>query len=174
MNRRESILVSVLAGVLIAAAAVTAFILQMERRSEVRQRIAVMEGELAKLSERGGDEAALRLRRDLLVAERALERQRFYQVQEMDTYRFGAIVRAVLIREGLQISRYRTLEASHRTLLEFTVSGSALETARFLRRVTDSERVWIVPVLSIDAHGATGELRSVFRIGYETIDAVDR
>ena len=71
----------------------TAFVLQLERRSEVRQRIAVMEGELAKLRGRAGDEAALRRQRDLLVAERALERERFYQGQEMDTYRFGAIVR---------------------------------------------------------------------------------
>ena len=68
MNRRESILVSVLAGALVAAAAVTAIVLQVERRSEVRQRIAVMERELAKLSERGGDEAALLRQRDLLVA----------------------------------------------------------------------------------------------------------
>ena len=54
------------------------------------------------------------------------------------------------------------------------MSGSALEMARFLKRVTDSERVWVVPVLSIDAHGPSGELRSVFRIGYETIDDVAR
>ena len=174
MNRRESILVSVLAGVLVAAAALTAIVLQLERRGEVRQRITVMEKELARLSERGGDEAALRRERDLLLAERSREREWLYEAREMDTYRFGAIVRALLIREGLRISRYRTLEVSRQTFLEFTVSGSALETARFHKRVTDSERLWIVPVLSIDAHGAAGELRSVFRIGYETIAPVDR
>ena len=108
------------------------------------------------------------------TSERARELQRFYPEGEMDTYEFGAIVRTLLMREGLEIGRYRTLESSGRTFLEFTVSGSALETARFLGTVTGSERVWVVPVLSIDAHDPSGELRSVFRIGYETIDDMVR
>ena len=174
MTRRESVLVGVLAAVVAAAFVVTAFALQLDRRSETRRRIVVMTAELEKLQGRGGDEAALRRQRDELSAERARERERLYVKGEMDTYRFGTIVRELLIRESLVISRYRTLEASRRTFLEFTVSGSALGTARFLERVTDSDHIWVVPVLSIDAHGASGELGSMFRIGYETIDDVAR
>ena len=174
MTRRESLLVSVLAAVAAAAFVVTAFAFQLDRRAETRQRIAVMTGELEKLQARGGDEAALRRQRDKLSAERARELARFYPEREMDTFRFGTLIRTLLIREGLEISRYRTLESASRTLLEFTVSGSALETARFLERVADSDHVWIVPSLSIDSHGPSGELRSVFRIGYETIDDVAR
>lgn len=174
MTRREAVLVKVLAGVLAAAAVGTGFALQLQRRADARARIAAMTTELAKLRERDADVADLSRQHAVLSAETALEQERFYREREMDTYRFGAIVRTLLIGEGLAISRYRTLESSGRTFLEFTVSGSALGLSRFLRHVTESDHVWVVPSLSIDSRGTAGEVRSVFRIGYETIAAVAR
>lgn len=174
MTRRESLMVRALAVVLAVAAAGTAFALQVQRRAETRGRIATMEGELVKLRGRGADIAALRGQRDLLSAERSRELSRIDRGGIMDAYHFGTIVRSLLMSEGLEIGRYRTLESSGRTYLEFTVSGSAPGMARFLQRVTDSEHVWVMPVLSIDAHDGSGALRSVFRIGYETIVDVAR
>ena len=174
MTRRETMLVRVLGVVLVGALVTTAFVLQLGRRAATRERIVTMEAELGKLRGRGGDEAALRRQRDLLAAERVRELERFYGGADMDTYQFGTIVRTLLRGEGLEISRYRTLENSRRTFLEFTVAGSALGMARFLKHVTDSERVWVVPMLSLDAHDSSGTLSSVFRIGYETIVDVAR
>ena len=174
MTRREAVLVRVLAAVLAAAAVGAVFALQLQRRADVRARIAAMSVELQNLRARDVDPAGLDRQRGALAAEVAFEQERFYREQEMDPYRFGTLVRSRLIGEGLAISRYRTLETSGRTFLEFTVSGSALGLSRFLRHVTESDHVWVVPSLSIDSRGTAGEVRSVFRIGYETIDTAAR
>lgn len=174
MTKRESRLVALLAAVLAVAAVAAAFVLQLERRSDVRQRIAAMEGELGRRDGTAADPVELVRERDALRAGLEEERRRFYGAAEMDTYRFGTMVRGQLLREGIDIDGYRTVEAAGRTWLEFTVTGGTLQIAKFLTRVSTSERRWIVPRLFLDAQGATGKLAAIFRIGYETIDGPDR
>jgi hypothetical protein len=89
----------------------------------------------------------------------------------MDPYRFGIIIRDLLLRDGLAISRYQTQEVMGENLLEFAVSGEAMGLARFLRRVSQSKKLWSVPFLSVTA-GQRGKVQAVFRIGYESIDEV--
>ena len=89
----------------------------------------------------------------------------------MDPYRFGIIIRDLLLRDGLAISRYQTQEVMGKNLLEFAVSGNAMSLARFLQRVSDSPKQWSMPFVSISA-GERGKVQAVFRIGYESIDQV--
>ena len=156
------------------AAVGIAFSMQLQRRAEAGRRVVAMSGELEKLGSRAEDAQSLRQRIESLRVQRAQVSAGLYKEREMDSYQFGTIVRDLLKREGMQISRYRTLEEPPRASLEFTVEGSALGMARFLRRVSDSERVWVVPVLSIASRGRGGEVRSVFRIGYETVSSPAR
>jgi hypothetical protein len=90
----------------------------------------------------------------------------------MDPYRFGIIIRDLLLRDGLEISRYQTQEVTGEVLLEFAVSGSAIGLTRFLQRVSSSAKLWSMPFLSVSSQGGKGRVQAVFRIGYERIDEV--
>lgn len=172
LSRRERLLLSVLAWVLIAAAAGVGFSLQLERRSDALRGSRRLSGQLEELDRRSADPQSLALRK--LELTRALEREesRRYTAGEMDPYRFGLLIRDLLLQEGLEIRRYQTQEAKGGNLLEFAVSGSALGLACFLEKVLESRKLWTVPFLSISA-GEGGKAQAVFRIGYESIaDAV--
>ena len=110
-----------------------------------------MEAHVRKLESEAPDARLLGERRERLRGELEEERRRLYAPGEMDPYRFGLIVRDLLVAEGLQIDRYQTLEAGKRTLLEFAVRGEARGMLAFLRRVSLSEHTWSVPYLSIGA-----------------------
>lgn len=159
-------MVALLIWTCLAAGAALVFFLEAGRRAEIRQQVALMEAHVRKLEQDAPDERLLVERGGRLQGELEQERRRLYAPGEMDPYRFGLIVRDLLVAEGLQIDRYQTLEAGKRTLLEFAVRGEARGMLAFLRRVSLSERTWSVPYLSIGARGETGMVQSVFRIHY--------
>ena len=146
----------------------------LQRRGAAREQIALLEQQVVKAGERTGDVEALRSRRDALAGQLAAEQARFYRSEEMDAYRFGTLVRDLLLGEGLAIDRYQTIEVGEKTLLEFSVSGSPLGLLEFLSQVSRASRYWNLSFLSINAREEDGRVQSVFRIAYETIDAVDR
>jgi hypothetical protein len=171
LNKREVLLLRALAWVVVAAAAGIGFYLQLERRAEAREKIGALSEQIGRLGARAADEDSLARRKLELTG--ALERtqQRYYAAQEMDPYRFGIIIRDLLLRDGLAISRYQTQEVMGKNLLEFAVSGNAMSLARFLQRVSDSPKQWSMPFVSISA-GERGRIQAVFRIGYESIEQV--
>lgn len=174
MSRREKLLVNALLWTAILVAAGLFGYLTLERRSAARERIGALEQQLAKLPSRGGDPAALDSRREALAERLAREQSRFYGPEEMDPYRFGALVRDLVIGEQLAIDRYQTVEVGDRTLLEFSLRGGSLGLMGFLQEVSLSPRYWEVSFLSISARAGTGAIQSVLRIGYETLKPVDR
>ena len=171
LNKREVLLLHALAWVVAAAAAGIGFYLQLERRAEAAQRIGALSEQIGQLGARAADQEALARRKQELTQALVGGQSRYYAAQEMDPYRFGIIIRDLLLRDGLAISRYQTQEVMGESLLEFVVSGSAMGLARFLQRVSDSPKQWSIPFLSISA-GERGKVQAVFRIGYESIDKV--
>jgi len=169
LSRRERLLLNVLAWVLIAAAAGVGFSLQLERRSDALRGIGRVSGQLEELDRRTADPQSLAHRKLELTRALVREESRRYAAGEMDPYRFGILIRDLLLQEGLEIRRYQTQEAKGGNLLEFAVSGSALGLARFLEKVSESPKLWTVPFLSISA-GEGGKAQAVLRIGYESID----
>jgi hypothetical protein len=171
LRRRETLLLHVLVWAVVAAAAGIGISLQLERRAEARQKIAALREQAGRFGARAADQQALSRRKQQLAQALERDRARHYTVQEMDPYRFGIIIRDLLRRDGLQISRYQTQEVMGENLLEFAVSGDALGLARFLQRVSQSPKRWSVPFLSAAA-GQRGKVQAVFRIGYESIGEV--
>jgi len=171
LSKRETLLLHVLLWVVGAAAAGIGFYLQLERRAEAATRIGALTEQMSKFQTRAMDEEDLRRQREELARGLEQGQRRYYAAQEMDPYRFGIIIRDLLLRDGLAISRYQTQEVAGENLLEFAVSGSAIGLARFLQRVSQSPRQWSVPFLSISA-GERGRVQAVFRIGYESLDEV--
>jgi hypothetical protein len=171
LSKRETLLLHVLAWVVVAAAAGIGFYLQLERRTQTGRQIAALAQQVGKLEARAADEEGLRRQKEELAGRLERDRKRYYAAREMDPYRFGIIIRDLLLRDGLAISRYQTQEVMGENLLEFAVSGSALSLARFLRKVSESPRQWSIPFLSISA-GERGRIQAVFRIGYESLAEV--
>ena len=171
LSKRETLLVHVLLWAVVAAAAGIGFYLQLERRAEARRKVATLREQVVKFGARTADQEALSRQKEQLARRLELDRGRYYTAQEMDPYRFGMIIRDLLRRDGLAISRYQTQEVMGENLLEFAVSGNAIGLVRFLQRVADSPKFWSVPFLSITA-GQGGKVQAVFRIGYESIDEV--
>jgi len=171
LSKRETLLLHVLVWAVVAAAAGIGFYLQLERRAEARQKIAALREQVGKFGARAADQEALNRQKEQLSRELELDRGRYYTAQEMDPYRFGIIIRDLLRRDGLEISRYQTQEVMGENLLEFAVSGNALGLTRFLQKVSQSPKRWSVPFLSVTA-GQRGKIQAVFRIGYESTDEV--
>jgi hypothetical protein len=171
LSKREVLLLHVLLWAVAAAVAGIGFYLQLERRADARQKIAALREQVGKFGARAADQETLSRQKEQLARELERDQGRYYADQEMDPYRFGIIIRDLLLRDGLAISRYQTQEVMGENLLEFAVSGSALGLARFLQRVSESPKRWSVPFLSISA-GERGRVQAVFRIGYESIDEV--
>jgi len=168
LHKRERLLLHALAWVAVAAAAGIGFYLQLERRAEARQKTGPLSEQLVKLEGRAADQSILARRKLELSRTLQQDLDRAYSAQEMDPYRFGIIIRDLLLRDGLAISRYQTQEVMGENLLEFAVSGSAIGLARFLQRVSASPKQWSIPYLSVSA-GQRGMVQAVFRIGYESI-----
>ena len=171
LNKRETLLLHALVWAVAAAAAGIGFYLQLERRAQIGQQAGALAGQLGKFEARAADEGDLQRQKEGLARGLERDKERYYAAQEMDPYRFGIIIRDLLLRDGLAISRYQTQEVMGQNLLEFAVSGSALGLARFLQRVSESPRQWSVPFLSISA-GERGRVQAVFRIGYESLEEV--
>jgi hypothetical protein len=171
LSKREILLLHVLLWAVAAAAAGIGFYLQLERRAEARQKIAALREQVGKFGARAADKEQLAREKEQLTRELERDQGRYYAALEMDPYRFGIIIRELLLRDGLAISRYQTQEVLGENLLEFAVSGNALGLARFLQRVSESPKRWSVPFLSVTA-GQRGRIQAVFRIGYESIDEV--
>jgi nitrate/nitrite-specific signal transduction histidine kinase len=171
LSKREILLLHVLVWVVVAAAAGIGFYLQLERRADAVQKIGALREQMSKFGARAADQEALSRQKEQLGRELERDQGRYYAAQEMDPYRFGIIIRELLLRDGLAISRYQTQEVMGQNLLEFAVSGNALGLARFLQRVSESPKRWSVPFLSISA-GERGRVQAVFRVGYESIDEV--
>ncbi len=171
LSKRETLLLHVLVWAVVAAAAGIGFYLQLERRAEARQKVATLREQVGKFGARAADQESLSRQKEQLSRELEQDRGRYYTAQEMDPYRFGIIIRDLLRRDGLEISRYQTQEVMGENLLEFAVSGNAPGLTRFLQRVSQSPKRWSVPFLSVTA-GQRGKVQAVFRIGYESIDQV--
>jgi len=174
MTRRESLLVTILLWTALVTGLGVAGFGILQRRGAAREQIALLEQQVVTAGERSADVEAMRGRRDTLAGQLAAEQARFYRPEEMDAYRFGGLVRNLLLEERLAIDRYQTIEVGEKTLLEFSVSGNPLDLLEFLSKVSEAPRYWDISFLSINARGEDGRVQSVLRIAYETIVAVDR
>ncbi len=170
MSKREKLLLNVLLWIVITAILGVLFFIEKERKDELESKIGLMEGQIQKFSTRAADEGQLEVQKERLIAVLEEEKRRFYKTREMDPYRFGIIIRDLLVSNNLVIKRYQTLEIGESMVLEFSVTGDGLDYTRFLESLSSAEKYWSVSFLSINARGGGGEVSSVFRVSYETID----
>ena len=108
--------------------------------------------------------------RDLKQAEEA-ELRRYYGAGEMDLYRFGSAVNALLARHGITVDEFRTVSGSAGPFLQLNARGSASSFMAFLSDVSSAAKYWTIPYLHIQSRSGDGSLSCEFQIGYMTHDA---
>jgi hypothetical protein len=171
LAKRERFLLAVLGGIVALCALVIAFMLGLERLNEPRRKAAQYESQIAKLSGSLPSEEEIALQRDALKAELADRTARFYKPDELNPYSFGTLITKKLSSHGITVVRYQVVEVSRRSFLEFTVSGAVRSLILFLKEVSESEKYWTIPSLTLTIREGTLTADAVFRIGYEVLDA---
>lgn len=94
------------------------------------------------------------------------ELDRYYRAEEMDLYRFGSAVNALLVRHGMTVDQFRTVSGSRVSTLELTVRGSPISFMAFLADVSSAPKYWALPYLHIQSRSGNGTLTCEFQIGY--------
>ncbi|MCX7030486.1 MAG: hypothetical protein NTU62_10255 [Spirochaetes bacterium] len=112
--------------------------------------------------------------REALTEEIAARGARFTTAEEMNPYSFGTLVKKKLFSLGISVLRYQVVEVKGAPYVEFTASGSARSFVIFLRDVSEYEKVWIIPSMSLTLREGTDSADAFIRIGYATADATDR
>lgn len=92
-----------------------------------------------------------------------------YALGEMDTYRFGEVVRDLAGETGLRVERFQPVRAGEEEMVELTVSGSAAALVVFLSRAAAQGRPWKLPHL--DVQGSRDAVTAVMRLGYAIASA---
>jgi hypothetical protein len=172
LSRREKLLLAALLWTAAVAAAGVTVYLAGEGRAATTQRIRLAEREVASLAARmagghgagPGADAPARAGLEERIAD---ARGRLYAPGEIDPYRFGIIIRDLLLAQGLEIARYQTVEQGGSTDLEFSVQGSARALSGFLEQVSRAPRWWDLSFLSVRTAGDAGAVQAVLRISYE-------
>ncbi len=171
LSDREQNLVFALA-VLAMVCALGVFIyLEREDMIAAGGKIAALEMQIKKLNGVLPERNALMARREFLLAATAGEGGRYYARDQIDPYRFSITVRKALLANGLKIQKYQTVEGKDGVVLEFSLAGNAADLARFLKTVSNSEKYWFIPYLSVDSAKGNGAISAVMRIHYETLDS---
>ncbi len=174
LTEKSRTLLGVLAGTVLLCAAGVAVYLGVERLGAARSISSLYEEQIDNLAQSLPQEALLLSRRDELESRLASMRSRFYAVDEMSPFAFGALIKQELLELGMEIARYQVLEARGQSYLEFTAGGSALAMAGFLRAAFGSDKYWSVPSLTVKQREGSDVVDVVFQIGYEIRDGEDR
>lgn len=173
LTSREKTLVTILFWIAVVIGAGLFMLSQVQRKNNLDTRISVLEQRLVRQNESVSQEDELNRHKEAVQEELEEYERRFYGVDDIDPYGFATIIRTILLSNDQQISQYQTLEAQQKLpMLEFSVRGDALGFAGFLEEVSHSEKYWNIPFVSVSSD--EGKVQSVFRIHYETMDALDR
>jgi hypothetical protein len=165
-NDRTRTLLVLLAGAILVAGAALALNAGMERLAAARASIAQHEGLIRRLEKSLPDLQDLTRERDALQKDVERRTARFYAADETDPYAFGAVVRRKLASLGIAVLRYQLTDAKGASYLDFSVTSSARAFVLFLRDVSQAQKLWTIPSLTLSVQEATGTVKADFRIGY--------
>jgi hypothetical protein len=170
LHRRERRVLSLCGAV--SAASILVFLVNFElgKLNEVHARSRQQYAQIVKLRGSIRSESMLLSEQNRREGEVEAARKGFYAQGEMNLYAFGTLIKNKLAARGLRVIRYQIMDLKDANSLEFSISGSIDSLVLFLKEVSESEKYWTVPSLTLTMRGESGQVDSVFRIGYEVLD----
>jgi hypothetical protein len=167
VTRQRRVLLVLLVASVVAAGLGSFLFVQMDRIRLMDEQIGFLRKQYLKLpADTPTERAGLEERIQGLKEAEAGELGRYYAESEMDLYRFGSLVSALLARRGLAVQRVRTVSGSSAPALELSVRGTSLSLMAFLSDVSASARYWTIPYLHVQAPAGNGSVTCEMQIGY--------
>ena len=170
LSKREKLLLYIFFLVLIFSGAGIIYYFMIEKVIGLNENIALAEMQIQQLQKTMPDSISLKEKNEILQKEIEELQSKFYGDTEIDPYKFGILVRDLLSSKNLNISKYQTIETKEAFLLEFSVTGDALNFTEFLEQVSHTDKYWSINTLTINADNINGRVQAVFQITYETIN----
>lgn len=169
LSKREKLLLYIFLLVSIISGSGIIYYIMIEKVIRLNENITLSEMQIRQFQKTMPDRPGLQEEEEQLLREINALQNKFYNDTEMDPYKFGILVRDLLSSRNLNIRKYQTIETKDVFLLEFSVTGDALNLAEFLEQVSYADKYWSMNTLTINANKINGRVQAVFQITYETI-----
>jgi len=161
----------ILLGLLAASAALAALgsfaFVQADRLRTAGEQVAFLRKQYVKLQpDPQTEQSGLQDRIQELKRAETAELARYYDAGEMDLYRFGGMVNALLARHRISVQRVRTVTEAAPSVLELSARGTSSSFMAFLSDVSASPRYWTIPYLHIQSPSGDGTVTCELQIGY--------
>ncbi len=143
----------------------------IEKVIRLNENIALSEMQIQQLQKTMPDRSSLQEEEEQLLREIDALQNKFYNDKEIDPYKFVILLRDLLSSRNLNISKYQTIETKDVFLLEFSVTGDALNFAEFLEQVSYADKYWSINTLTINADKISDLVQAIFQATYKTINS---
>jgi hypothetical protein len=163
------LLLKIFAGVLALSLVMIGGSLLFERLGYLEGKIREYRSLIEKLEGRFPDKGVLEKENARLEQEAEELKARFYRQGETDPYRLGMVLQKRIESHGLTVKRFQTVEVESRIFLDFSLQGDGVGLFRFLRWISEGEKILSLPSLTVRA-GEGGKVEAELRIGYEIFD----
>lgn len=167
MTRQRRILLGLLAATAALAGLGSLAYVQADRLRTAGEQVAFLKTQYVKLHPGAPvEQAGLQDRiQELKRAENA-ELARYYGSGEMDLYRFGSMVNALLAGHRITVLRFRTVTEASPPVLGLSARGTSSAFMAFLSVVSASPRYWTIPYLHMQSPSGDGTVTCELQIGY--------
>jgi len=167
VTRTRRILLALLGATALCAALGSFLYVQLDRIRVMDEQAAILRRQYIKLpADARTGQAGLEQRITELGQAESEELARYYSAGEMDLYRFGSTVNAMLARRGITVERVRTVTGASAPVLELSVRGSSLALMRFLSDVAARPKYWTIPYLHVQASSGSRTVTCEMQAGY--------
>jgi hypothetical protein len=170
-DRKTRILLSLLGAAVALVLAGAVLNMGSERLADAKAAAERYEMRIAKLRRSFPSAQDVNATRDVLKKEIAATESRYYSADEMNAYSFGTIVKRKLSSLEINVLRYQVVDVKGTSYVEFSASGSARSFVTFLRNVSESEKLWPIPSMSMTLREGSSIVDVVLRIGYAVVDS---
>jgi hypothetical protein len=169
LSKREKRLLLILVWVFAGCLLLTVVLIRSAQMGESGKNIAEYEAELQRFQLIQPNKEELTRYFADLTAEIEREQVRFYKPGEMDLTQFGKRIHKLLADYHLAFSRFQRTDDKGSRFIEVSISGSAWNFSRFIKRVFESEKYWSMPYLTL-ANKGRNAISATFRINYEELE----
>ncbi len=167
MTRVRRILLRLLVATAVCAALGSFLYVQLDRIRVMDEQVAFLRKQYVKLpADAPTEQAELEQRISDLKQAESVELARYYGSSEMDLYRFGSAVNAMLARRGITVERVRTVAGAATPVLELSARGPAVGLMGFLSDVSARAKYWTIPYLHVQAPTGSGMVSCDMQVGY--------
>lgn len=169
VNSTRKALVTILALMIICIVGVSFIYSFSQKKGEIKKKTESARSLLRQSMRHIANLENLEQEKEKLTAEASGLEALYYREDELDEYGFGLELRSLFRSMNIEVSQYHAITEKEKILLEYTLSGSIIDTLSLIRNITSHGKVWRIDFLTIKMRPDNKTADIVLRIGYETV-----